>query len=358
MAVAPSSPASARRAPPRAAPAPWGGAGPLPGVAPSRRDSDRRWRASVPPSEAVPDARARAAARGRASAHARAEQELRARAQALRVHGWGAASAPALPAARATVRRRGRRADRRGRDAAPGALPRLAPGAFRVAPDAFPGVAPDACRASPRGSGRISMRGSGRASRRGGIGGASGSVCHGGGSSIIGCWRGARAGGGAGAGSGCSGHILFSFCTARGSASGGRCGAPSRAGAPARTILASTTTSLGPPIISRCSTLSRRIRIRRRRPSTAAASITASRGWRPRDEEAPRRSPAEAAHQKGGHADQGEHDDECEDRIAPGAACPRQIGNPLFLPAPTGTASSAGRIRIVNADGNICRREY
>src|SRR3954449_7342127 len=40
--------------------------------------------------------------------------------------------------------------------------------------------------------------------------------------------------------------------------------------------------SVGPPIIRRCSTLSRRTSTRRRRPSTAAASITASRGIRPR----------------------------------------------------------------------------
>ncbi len=40
--------------------------------------------------------------------------------------------------------------------------------------------------------------------------------------------------------------------------------------ATARTILGSTTTSVGPPIISRCSTLSRRIMMSRRRPSTLA----------------------------------------------------------------------------------------
>jgi hypothetical protein len=34
--------------------------------------------------------------------------------------------------------------------------------------------------------------------------------------------------------------------------------------------------------MSKCSILSRRIRTSRRRPSTVAASITASRGWRPR----------------------------------------------------------------------------
>ncbi len=51
---------------------------------------------------------------------------------------------------------------------------------------------------------------------------------------------------------------------------------------PARPMLDSTTISVGPPIMSRCSTLSRLIRISRRRASTAAASITASRGCRPR----------------------------------------------------------------------------
>ena len=46
--------------------------------------------------------------------------------------------------------------------------------------------------------------------------------------------------------------------------------------------LVSTTTSVGPPIINRCSTLSRRMMTSLRRPSTAAESTTASRGCRPR----------------------------------------------------------------------------
>ena len=68
----------------------------------------------------------------------------------------------------------------------------------------------------------------------------------------------------------------------------GRCGIWSRAGM-ARTMLVSTTTSLGPPIIRRCSMLSRRTSTRRRRPSIAAASITASLGIRPRVVLAPSR---------------------------------------------------------------------
>ena len=60
----------------------------------------------------------------------------------------------------------------------------------------------------------------------------------------------------------------------------------------ARTMLGSTTMSVGPPIIRRCSTLSRRTSTSRRRPSTAAASITARRGMRPRLVLAPRRLPA------------------------------------------------------------------
>ena len=48
------------------------------------------------------------------------------------------------------------------------------------------------------------------------------------------------------------------------------------------TILASTTMSVGPPIISRCSVLSRRIRTSLRLPSTAPASMTANLGARPR----------------------------------------------------------------------------
>ena len=86
------------------------------------------------------------------------------------------------------------------------------------------------------------------------------------------------------AGSGCSGQELGSPSgTARGMGSLGvaRAAVISRAVFPcARTIFGSITTSVGPPIISRCSTLSRRISTSRRRPSTVLASITASRGWR------------------------------------------------------------------------------
>jgi hypothetical protein len=78
-------------------------------------------------------------------------------------------------------------------------------------------------------------------------------------------------------GSGCSGQepleALSGKGMARGSDSGiagGRGGVTSRvAGAP-RTMFDSTTTSVGPPIMMRCSILSRRTRIRRRRASTLA----------------------------------------------------------------------------------------
>ena len=51
---------------------------------------------------------------------------------------------------------------------------------------------------------------------------------------------------------------------------------------PVRSMFDSITTSVGPPISSRCSTSSRRTSTSRRRPSTLAALITARRGWRPR----------------------------------------------------------------------------
>ena len=90
------------------------------------------------------------------------------------------------------------------------------------------------------------------------------------------------------ASSGCRGHIPVSgIGAARGIVSGSgavaRAATGSRAvAAAARTILGSTTTSLGPPTMIRCSTLSRRMSTRRRRPSIGAASITASRCCRPR----------------------------------------------------------------------------
>ena len=96
-----------------------------------------------------------------------------------------------------------------------------------------------------------------------------------------------------GTGSGCNGQVPPSpKGTERGSVSaadGGRDGATSRWVAE-RTMFGSTTTSVGPPIIKRCSTLSRRMRISRRRLSTVAASMTARRGWRPRELPPPSRS--------------------------------------------------------------------
>ena len=61
----------------------------------------------------------------------------------------------------------------------------------------------------------------------------------------------------------------------------GRGGGTSRGAAPAA-MFGSMRTSDGPPISTRCSRLSRRIRTSLRRPSTLAASTTASRAWRPR----------------------------------------------------------------------------
>jgi hypothetical protein len=74
--------------------------------------------------------------------------------------------------------------------------------------------------------------------------------------------------------SGCSGHEPFDGISGNGIARGAVSAMPGprapAAAEVARTILASTTTSEGPPTIKRCSTLSRRTRINRRRPSTLA----------------------------------------------------------------------------------------
>ena len=106
----------------------------------------------------------------------------------------------------------------------------------------------------------------------------------------LGSTRGAPSG--LGAVSGCSGHMVSSPSgTARGSVSvaAGRAGA--RAAPAARTMFCSTTTSVGPPMMRRCSTLSRRMSTRRRRLSIAAWSIRARRGCRPRADALPRRPP-------------------------------------------------------------------
>ena len=68
---------------------------------------------------------------------------------------------------------------------------------------------------------------------------------------------------GFGAGSGCSGHMVSSPSgTARGSVSVAVAGRPGANVAPAaRTMFCSITTSVGPPMMRRCSTLSRRMRI-------------------------------------------------------------------------------------------------
>ena len=76
---------------------------------------------------------------------------------------------------------------------------------------------------------------------------------------------------GFGAGSGCSGHVVSSPSgTARGSVSVAAAGRPGANGTPARTMFCSITTSVGPPMMRRCSTLSRRMSTRRRRLSIAA----------------------------------------------------------------------------------------
>ena len=89
--------------------------------------------------------------------------------------------------------------------------------------------------------------------------------------------RGGAGGSGGPAGSGCNGQEPFDGASGRGmtrgrvsAATGGRAEGASRAAGVARTMFASTTTSVGPPIIRRCSTLSRRTRMSRRRASTLA----------------------------------------------------------------------------------------
>ena len=110
-----------------------------------------------------------------------------------------------------------------------------------------------------------------RCGRAGAAGGVSACGCSGGqagASSVAGSIFGAgRAGGGGVITSGCSGHEPLplsgsGIARGKGSTAAGRASATSREAATARTILASTTTSVGPPMIRRCSTLSRRTRIR------------------------------------------------------------------------------------------------
>ena len=157
------------------------------------------------------------------------------------------------------------------------------------------------CARALRPSPRADRAGRGLRSRGGAAGGESGAAVTGGslspgqwiGSSTpVGgrCGRGAdsvRSAGstrgvasGFGAGSGCSGHMVSSPSgTARGSVSVAVAGRPGANVAPAaRTMFCSITTSVGPPMMRRCSTLSRRMRISRRRLSIAAWSIMASRG--------------------------------------------------------------------------------
>ena len=102
----------------------------------------------------------------------------------------------------------------------------------------------------------------------------------------------------------------------------------------ARTMFCSTTMSLGPPIISRCSTLSRRTSTRRRRPSTGAASITARRGWRPRCAAAPTRVAAEAANEPEGQRRSGRARSRTPRRSARSETLPRRTNYPSAVSAP------------------------
>ena len=130
-----------------------------------------------------------------------------------------------------------------------------------------------------------------RAGRRGAGGGAG--TCGSTGRFQLTCSSSAAGRGRGAPGSGASGHdVVSSSGAARVSASVvpvPREAGTSRLTAWPRTILASIRMSVGPPIMIRCSTLSRRTITSLRRPSTAPASITARRGWRPRAAAPPRR---------------------------------------------------------------------
>ena len=174
---------------------------------------------------------------------------------------------------------------------------------------------------------------------------------------------GARGGGagcatGAGTGSGCNGHGVGSdsgmarrglgVAVARGRASRVAAAVP-------RTMLVSTTTSLGPPIISRCSTLSRRMMTSLRRPSTAAESITASRGWRPRAAASIRVAPKRRTSQAAAPISSSTKTNAMMKFTGVGSSTPKSCSS-MFPDARTTGRST--RHQLVNAAGNNCRPEY
>ena len=172
---------------------------------------------------------------------------------------------------------------------------------------------------SGRGSERDSARGSGRVraprrQRRRFRLGVPRRLFHG-----IGCWRGgARSGAGAGAGSGCSGHILPSFDRHGARQRFGL--APSAVAAASRRAPARGAHDIGfDHDVARAADHQQMLDIVAADQDQPAASVD-GRGIDHREAglAAARRRRAqplgaEAAHQEGGHADQGEHDDECEE---------------------------------------------
>jgi hypothetical protein len=120
-------------------------------------------------------------------------------------------------------------------------------------------------------------------------------------------------------------------------------------------MFGSTTMSVGPPIIKRCSMLSRRMRISRRRASTFAASMTASRGCRPRTLPPPSRLDANLrTSQAVRPISPNTTTNAMMKRAANGM--PKRDSNiyvaPCFLPPLTGNRPK------VNDAGTICRPEY
>ena len=206
-----------------------------------------------------------------------------------------------------------------------------------------------------------------RCGRAGAAGGVSACGCSGGqagASSVAGSIFGAgRAGGGGVITSGCSGHEPLPFsgsgmARGKGSTAAGRASATSREAATARTILASTTTSVGPPIIRRCSTLSRRTRIRAAagvdagiindaEPRLAAARAGAAELAAAEAAQSPmrlRRSNRARAGMPG--------------RISRRTASPCRTHHPkTFAVLPVLRRQPIGR-PMVNSAGNICRRDY
>ena len=122
----------------------------------------------------------------------------------------------------------------------------------------------------------------------------------------------------------------------------------------ARTILGSTTMSVGPPIISRCSTLSRRTSTSRRRPSTAAASITASRGIRAAIGVGTEPVAGESADQPGRDADQRQDGHECEEEckclhaLSPANRVSSGLWPPMRTASYRRTANEASKAALIS----------